>query len=75
MSKTVNAEYLAREQKLKLDEPLEGVADHARFQVSLTALQAPDSKPWLKIKGGLPEEAIRAWRSSLEVLSAPDEQE
>jgi hypothetical protein len=35
MSKTVEAEYLAREQKLKLDEPFEGVADHARFQVSL----------------------------------------
>jgi len=74
MSKTVNAEYLAREQKLKLDEPLEGVADHARFQVSLSAVPTPDSTPWLKLKDSLPKEAISAWRASLEALSAPDEQ-
>jgi hypothetical protein len=75
MPKTIKAEYLAGEQKLKLDEPLDGVADHARFQVSLHAVQAPDSKPWLSLKGGLPKEAITAWRASLEALSAPDEQE
>ena len=75
MLKTVKAEYLAREQKLKLDEPLDGIADHARLQVSLSAVQTPDSKPWLNLKGGLPEEAISAWRSSLEALSAPDEQD
>jgi hypothetical protein len=75
MPKTVKAEYLAREQKLKLDEPLEGVADHARFQVSLSAVQAPESRPWLNLKGGLPQEAISTWRSSLAALSAPDEQE
>jgi len=74
MPKTVKAEYLAREQKLKLDEPLEGVADHSRFQVSLSALQTPDSRPWLNLKS-LPKEAIDAWRSSLAALSAPDEQE
>jgi hypothetical protein len=73
MPKTVKAEYLAREQKLKLDEPLEGVADHARFQVSLSAVQAPELRPWLNLKG-LPKEAISAWRSSLAALSAPDEQ-
>jgi hypothetical protein len=73
MPKIVKAEYLAREQKLKLDEPLEGVADHARFQVSLSAVQTPDSKPWLHLKGGLPKEAISAWRSSIAALSAPDE--
>jgi len=75
MSRTVKAEYLAREQKLKLDEPLEGVADHARFQVLLSAVPAPESRPWLNLKGSLPKEAISAWRASLEALSAPDEQE
>jgi hypothetical protein len=75
MAKTVKAEYLAREQKLKLDEPLEGVADHARFQVSLHAVQSPDSKPWLNLKGTLPKEAIDAWRASIAALSAPDENE
>jgi hypothetical protein len=75
MPKTVKAEYLAREQKLKLDEPLEGVADHAHFQVSLHAVQSPDAKPWLDLKGTLPNEAIDAWRASLAALSAPDENE
>jgi hypothetical protein len=69
----VKAEYLAREQKLKLDEPLEGVADHARFQVSLHAVQSPGAKPWLNLKGTLPNEAIDAWRASLETLSTPDQ--
>jgi hypothetical protein len=73
MSMTVQAEYLAREQKLKLDEPLEGVADHARFQVSLHVVPTPDAKPWLNLKGALPKEAIDAWRASLEALSAPDQ--
>ena len=74
MQRTVKAEYLAREQKLKLDERLDGVADRARFQISLSAMQTPESRPWLKLKG-LPKAAIAAWRSSLATLSAPDEQE
>jgi hypothetical protein len=74
MPRTVKAEYLAHEQKLKLDEPLEGVADHARLQVSLSAVQTPGSRPWLNLKGGLPKEVITAWRSSIAVLSAPDEE-
>ena len=75
MPKTVTAEYLAGEQKLKLDEPLEGVADHARVQVFLTTAAAPVSRPWLDLKGSLPKEAIEEWRSSLAALSAPDPHE
>lgn len=75
MPKTVTAEYLEQEQTLKLDEPLEGVADHARLQVSLSTEPSPDSKPWLNLKGSLPKEAIDEWRSSLAAQSAPDEHE
>lgn len=75
MPKTVAAEYLAEEQTLKLDEPLEGVADHARVQVSLTAGTSVRAKPWLDLKGSLPKEAIEEWRSSLAALSAPDPHE
>jgi hypothetical protein len=75
MPRTVAAEYLAEEQTLKLDEPLEGVADHARVQVSLTAGTSAIAKPWLDLKGSLPNEAIEEWRSSLAALSAPDPHE
>jgi hypothetical protein len=75
MPKTVAAEYLAEEQTLKLDEPLEGVADHARVQVLLTSGAATTARPWLNLKGSLPKEAIEEWRSSLAALSAPDPHE
>jgi len=75
MPKTVAAEYLAEEQTLKLDEPLEGVADHARVEVSLSAGTAMTDRPWLNLKGSLPKEAIEEWRSSLAALSAPDPNE
>lgn len=75
MPKTVAAEYLAEEQTLKLDEPLDGVADHARVQVFLTTGAAPVSRPWIDLKGSLPKEAIEEWRSSLAALAAPDTHE
>ncbi|HVT43630.1 MAG TPA: hypothetical protein VMT00_04500 [Thermoanaerobaculia bacterium] len=65
MTKTVLAEYLADEQKLKLDEPLEGVEDHARVRVSVET-QDPQRRPWLELRGTLPPEAIAEWKRAIE---------
>lgn len=75
MTKAVPAEYLANEQKLRLDAPLEGVADHARVQVFITPPGSDVLRPWLGLKGSLPKEAIDAWRSSLAGLAARDSNE
>jgi hypothetical protein len=53
----------------------EGNVDRTWLHVLLSREQPVDSKPWLNLKGGLPKEAISVWRSSLEALSAPEEQE
>jgi hypothetical protein len=74
MPRAVKAEHLAQQQKLKFDEPPEGVANHSPVQISLNAEQSPDSRPSRKLRG-LPKEALDAWRSSLAALMAEDEKE
>lgn len=54
--KKVTAEYRARERMLKLDAPLEGVADHARVLVEIQE-EVVDATPWIRLKGVLSSEA------------------
>lgn len=59
MTKTVTAEYLADENVLKLDEPLEGVGNHERVSVVLHA--EPRAERSLRdLRGVLGEESGRA---------------
>jgi predicted HicB family RNase H-like nuclease len=59
MTRTVTAEYLAEENVLKLDEPLEGVRNHERVSVVLHA--EPATEPSLEdLRGALSEESGRA---------------
>lgn len=64
MTKTVTAEYLAGEQKLKLDEPLEGLEDHAVVRISFD-LEDSLGRPWLALRGSLPPEAIAEWKRAI----------
>ena len=67
MQKTVTAEYLADERKLKLDAPLDGVADHARVLVAIEE-GAPADRPWKSLEGTLSVEAGESLAASVEEL-------
>lgn len=53
MSKVITAEYDAKENVFRLDEPPEGVADHARVHLTLVA-EDPASR---SLSGALSKEA------------------
>jgi hypothetical protein len=59
MSKVVTAEYDAEANVLRLVEPLEGIADHAKVDVTVTSHATADlERPWLAFRGCLsPEDA------------------
>jgi len=59
MGRTIEAEYIAREKILKLDEPLKGVADHARVSIVVKETQPAQTQPWLALEGSLTEEEGR----------------
>jgi len=54
MARTVEAEYLADGNVLKLAERLTGVLDHAKLAVEIKDLSsAPESQPWMQLAGSL----------------------
>jgi hypothetical protein len=53
MSRTIEAEYLAKQNVLKLTEPLTGVRDHSKLAVEITALPTTESQPWMALSGSL----------------------
>ncbi|HEX6099020.1 MAG TPA: hypothetical protein VF432_22085 [Thermoanaerobaculia bacterium] len=55
MSKVVTVEYDAAEKVLRLDQPLEGVEDHAKLQATLEE-PSDRERPWLKFRGRLSKE-------------------
>ena len=58
MSKVVTVEYDAAEKVLRLDEELEGVANHTRMNVTIDPPAADqDERPWMKLSGSLSQEA------------------
>ena len=59
MGRTIEAEYIARENILKLDEPLKGVADHARVSIEVKESQPVQKQPWLVLAPSLTEEEGR----------------
>jgi hypothetical protein len=59
MGRTVQAEYLAGENILKLTQPLEGVKDHANVVLEIRELPSEGSQPWLRLAGSLGEEEGR----------------
>ncbi len=59
MGRTIEAEYIARENILKLAQPLSGVADHARVSIEVKEAAAASFQPWLALAGSLSEEEGR----------------
>lgn len=57
MSKVVTVEYDAREQVLRLVEPLEGAADHEQFRATLEKSPQPESESWRPFVGCLAGDA------------------
>jgi hypothetical protein len=57
MSKVVTAEYDAAANAFRLDEPFEGVADHAKVTLTVTPAESDVDRPWLALSGSLSKEA------------------
>ena len=56
MTRTIEAEYIANENILKLAQPLSGVADHAMVSIEVKEAPAASGQPWLALAGSLGEE-------------------
>lgn len=59
MARTIEAEYIARENILKLAQPLAGVADHARVSIEVKETSSGSDQPWLALAGSLGEDEGR----------------
>jgi hypothetical protein len=55
MTRTIDAEYLAAENVLKLDEPLTGVRDHAKLSVEIKLSSTPVFQLWMGLADSLDE--------------------
>ncbi|MEA2237823.1 MAG: hypothetical protein QOC81_2547 [Thermoanaerobaculia bacterium] len=53
MTRTIEAEYLADENVLKLTEPLTGVRDHAKVAVEIKDSSVHEHQPWMALAGSL----------------------
>jgi hypothetical protein len=53
MSRTIEAEYIAEQNVLKLSEPLTGVRDHAKLAVEIRDSSSPEFQPWLALADSL----------------------
>jgi hypothetical protein len=53
MARTIEAEYLAEQNVLKLSEPLAGVLDHAKLAVEIKDSSRPESQAWMALAGSL----------------------
>ena len=59
MGRTIEAEYIARDNVLKLVQPLSGVADHAMVSIEVKETATAADQPWLALAGSLSEEQGR----------------
>jgi hypothetical protein len=73
MGRTIEAEYIARENILKLAQPLSGVADHAKVSIEVREVPAAPDQPWLALAGSLSEEEGRALARSVRDAFGRDE--
>ena len=60
MRPTIEAEYLASENILRLAQPLAGVADHARIWIEI---KETCDQPWLALAGSLSEKKAESSRA------------
>lgn len=54
MARTIEAEYLAEQNVLKLTAPLTDVRDHTKLAVEIKEVSAtPQAQPWMSLAGSL----------------------
>jgi hypothetical protein len=64
MSRTVEAEYIADTNVLKLTEPLDGVRDHEKVRVTIDGSVAPGRREWPTLSEEAGRELARAVRDA-----------
>jgi hypothetical protein len=70
MSRVILAEYDAEHKTLKLDEPLQGTADHEKVAVVVTKPDAREPS-WLACEGMLSPQEGRSFTKAVEDLFGP----
>jgi hypothetical protein len=64
MREAVEAEYLADEQMLKLERPLDGVSDHQRVRVVIEQAPGPERDAWPTVSDDAGRELAQAVRDA-----------
>lgn len=73
MTKVVIAEYDARENALRLAEPLAGFRDHEKVRVSIDEPEQEGDRPWLALRGILSPEAGDSLAAAIDQLFGSSE--
>lgn len=68
MTKVLIAEYDAKENALRLAEPLAGIKDRERVRVSIDEPQPNGERPWLALRGILTLEAGNSLAAAIEEM-------
>ncbi len=73
MGRTVEAEYIAEENVLKLTEPLSGIRDHQKVEIEIRPAAVAVDQPWLQLAGSLGDEDGRRVASAIREAFGRDE--
>jgi hypothetical protein len=73
MTKVVIAEYDARENALRLAEPLAGIKDHERIRVAIDEPPGDGDRPWLAMRGILSAEAGASLSAAIDKMFGSSE--
>jgi hypothetical protein len=73
MAKVVIAEYDAKENALRLVEPLAGIKDHDRVSVAINEPATEGDRPWLAMRGILSAEAGTSLAAAIDEIFGSSE--
>ena len=73
MAKVVIAEYDAKENALRLIEPLAGIKDHDRVRVAIDESAGEQDRPWLAMRGILSAEAGASLAAAIDEMFGSSE--
>jgi hypothetical protein len=73
MARVVIAEYDAKENALRLAEPLAGIKDHDRVSVAIDEPAAVGDRPWLSMRGILSAEAGTSLAAAIDEMFGSSE--
>jgi hypothetical protein len=73
MARVVIAEYDAKENALRLVEPLAGLKDHDRIRVAIDEPTGEGDRPWLALRGILSAEAGTSLAAAIDEMFGSSE--